>query len=624
MKEIQGTSNKYLDINLTDKTWSVYTVSMDDLKNYIGGKGIGLKIYYDRLKDRMKEVNPMGPENLLVFANGVFLTTGAPCSGRFEVITKSPLTGFMVGSSCGGPFGEACKTAGWDGVIISGKADKPTVIRFDDENVIFEDAGNLWGMNTHTTQKELHMGPREGAAVIGPAGENGVLYANVCSGHRFAGRGGVGAVMGAKNLKAVVARGKQYRYVPINREKFDKAMKKAKKHLLRNEMIKGFRDYGTNANVRKGIDYGYSPVHNFRDRYNPKTEATTGEVMAQKYQTRHSTCRYCTVLCGHKGHYPDGVIRQIPEYETNGVFGSNIENYDTDKIGVWNDIMNDMGMDTISAGVTISWAMEAGERGIRKTELSFENHDNISQVLEDIAYKRGEGAELALGSKRLSEKYGGRDYAIHVKGLEMAAYDPRASWGHGLGYAVTNKGGCHLGSYVISLEVLLGFMPAKITLGKASWVVFMEDIFSGLNSLQTCLFTSMALMTEPVIPKYMPLLVLNVSTVMNPKLAQMLMNWSVYSDLFSAITGVKMNQWQFLRAGQRITKLERYMDVLMGMKPSDDTLPNRFVKETETKFPDKSVVPIEKMVKSYYRARKYDPATAGPRIKDLQKLGIPV
>ncbi len=624
MKTILGTSNKYLDINLTNKTWSIHQASQDDLKNFLGGKGLGIKIFYDRLKDKLANVDPLGPDNLLIFANGVLLTTGAPCSARFEVITKSPLTGYMVASSCGGPFGEACKTAGWDGVIISGRAEKPQVVRFDDKEVIFEDAGDLWGAGTHSIQESLRLTPKEGAAVIGPAGENKVFYANICSGHRFAGRGGVGAVMGAKNLKALVARGKEYRCLPVNQEKFNRTLKKAKTHILRGPMTKGYKAFGTNMNTRYGMESGFSPVRNFRDRYSPKTEAITGQAMAQKYKTRHSTCRYCSILCGHKGIYPDGRMRQIPEYETTGLFGSNIENYDTDKIALWNDIMNEMGMDTISAGGTIAWAMEAGEKGLRKTELSFDNHDNIGRILEDIAYRRGEGAELAEGSKRLSEKYGGKDFAIHTKGLEIAAYDPRACWGHGLSYAVHNKGGCHLGSYLVGLEVFLGYMPTQTSLGKASWVVFCEDIFASINSLQTCLFTAFSIMTEPIIPKYMPRPVLKVATILNPKMSQLLMNWSAYSDFFSAITGIPMNQWQFKKAGERINKLERYMNVKMGQKPSEDTLPDRFTKEAVTKYPVAAVVPIEKMVKQYYRIRKYDPQTSGPDEKDLKKLGIMV
>ncbi len=624
MKEIKGTSNKYLDINLTERIWQVYEVSRDDLKNYLGGKGLGIKIYFDRLKACLKEVDPLGAENLLIFSNGVLLSTGAPCSARFEVITKSPLTGLMAASSCGGPLGEACKTAGWDGIIVSGRAEKPTVIRLDSQEVLFEDAANLWGQGTKATQEALGMGVREGAAVIGPAGENRVPYANICSGHRFAGRGGMGAVMGSKNLKAIVARGKVYKYVPVLGDMFDRTRKKAKAHILRNEITKAYRAFGTNANVRHGMRSGYSPVRNFRDRYSPKIESTSGEAMAARYKTRHSTCRYCSILCGHKGRYPDGKVRQVPEYETVGLFGSNIENYDPDKIGIWNDIMNELGMDTISAGGAIAWAMEAGEKGVRKTELTFENHDNIPQVLEDIAYRRGEGADLAEGVRWMSEKYGGKAFAIHAKGLEIAAYDPRAAWGHGLSLAVHNKGGCHLGSYLIGMEVLMGYLPQYTTLGKHEWVAFLEDIHTGINSLQGCLFTAFGIMTEPMIPKYLPRFALNAAMMFTPKTSMILMNWSVYSRFFWAITGIRLTQWDFRRAGERINKLERYMNVQMGMQPEDDSLPDRFTQEAVTKFPKKSVVPIEKMVQCYYKVRKYDSSSGGPGKAHLRKLGIPV
>ncbi len=624
MKEILGPSNKYLDIDLTNKTWRVYDVDPLDLKNYIGGKGLGLKIFFDRLKGRLGEVDALDPDNLLIFSNGVLLTTGAPCSARFEVITKSPQTGMMVASSCGGPFGEASKTAGWDGVIISGKADKPTTIRFNDSEVVFEDASELWGMGTHHVQEELKLSIKEGAAVIGPAGENKVLYSNICSGHRFAGRGGVGAVMGSKNLKAIVAQGQDYKTVPVDPEMFEKTRKRAHTYITRNQMTKGVRAFGTNMNVQIGIDTGFSPVRNFKDRYNPKTAQTTGEVMAERYKTRHSTCRYCTVLCGHKGHYPDGKLRQIPEYETIGLFGSNIENYDPDIIGVWNDQMNDMGMDTISAGGTIAWAMEAKENGIYDTELEFGRVDNISRFIDDIAHRRGQGDELADGSMRLANKYGGQDYAIHAKGLEIAAYDPRASWGHGLSYAVHNKGGCHLGSYLVAMEILMGFMPPFVTINKHQWVAFLEDIFTGINSLQSCLFTSFAILTEPPVPKYLPKFALNIAMIGTPRISMMLMSWNVYSRFFWSITGIKMTQWDFKHAGERINKLERYMNCQMGMKPEMDTLPKRFTHEAKTKWHKDSVVPIEKMVKSYYKTRKYDPATGGPCEADLRKIGIPV
>jgi aldehyde:ferredoxin oxidoreductase len=620
MQKIKGTSNRYLDINLTDQSWSVYTVSHEDLSAYLGAKGLALKIYHDRFpKDQLNKIDPLGAENLLIFSMGVMLSTGVPSSARFEVVTKSPLTGLMVGSSCGGPFGEACKTAGWDGAIISGKANEPLMIKLDNNGVSFEPAGTLWGQGTQATQEMLKLTREEGAAVIGPAGENGVLYANICSGHRFAGRGGVGTVMGAKNLKAIVASGKKVRYEAVLPGKFTANRDKARKYVKRNWMTKAYSAYGTNSNVRYGIKGGFSPVHNFRDRYHPDTEMTSGETIAEKYKTKQSGCRQCPILCGHKGTYPDGKTRIIPEYETTGMFGSNIDNYDTDLIGYWNELLNELGMDSISAGGTLAWAMEAGEKGLRKTALEFGKSANIEKILNDIAYQKGEGKELSLGTKRLSAKYGGKNFAIQVKGMECAAYDPRASWGHGLGTAVHNKGGCHLGSYLISLEHQFGYMPRHTALSKAHWVVFMEDIFTAVNSLQVCIFSVFGILTEPPIPKYLPKFVLNVATMLMPKAAIALMDWSILSTYFWSITGIKMSKWDLLHAGKRINRLERWMNVQMGMKKEDDTLPDRFTQEKETAYPGKNtVVPIHKMVKKYYRLRRYTD-TGGPLDQDIKE-----
>ena len=614
-------SNRYIDIDLNRGRWSVYEVNQSDLKNYIGGKGLALKIYYDRFgEEGLGSIDALGPENLLIFSMGVMLGTGAPCSGRFEVLARSPLTGMMLGSSCGGYFGETCKTAGWDGIIISGKAVDPTVLRIDKDGASFEPAGDLWGMGTGEVQDALMLGPRDGAAVIGPAGENLVPYANICCGHRFAGRGGAGAVMGSKNLKALVARGKDFRFEAVHPGDFARTVKKAKKFIVRNSLTKGYRAYGTNMNVRLAMKKGFSPVYNFRDRYHPETERTSGEAMAGRYLTRHSTCRHCSILCGHKGHYPDGAIRQIPEYETTGMFGSNIGNFDPDLIGLWNESMNRLGLDTISAGGSIAWAMEAGEKGLRDTELRFGRTENIAGILEDIAYRRGEGDDLAEGSRRLSEKYGGTEFAIHVKGLEIAAYDPRSAWGHGLSYAVYNKGGCHLGSYMIGLEQTMGYIPPHTTMGKADWVVFFEDLYTGMNSLQTCQFTTFGVISENPIPKFLPKFLLKMVTPILPKLAISLMDWSLLSRYFRDITGIPMNKWDFLRAGERITKLERRMNVRMGSKREDDTLPDRFLTEKETPYPGKdTVVPLEKMVKRYYKLRGYG-KDGGPGEADLRRL----
>lgn len=620
MISVKGLSSRYLEIDLSRRSWKVYQISEEDLKMYLGGKGVGLKLFYDRVED-LADLDPLGAENILCFSMGALLGTGASCSGRFAGVTKSPLTGIMLSSSCGGPFGEACKTAGWDGVLIRGRASVPLLLRIDETGAYFEDAADLWGLDTTETRERLGLTVREGELVIGPAGEHKVLFANIRSGDRFLGRGGMGAVMGSKNLKGIVARGKSHTIVPALPKLFEKTRRRAMKYANRNKMTRRYREFGTNANMRYGKQYGFAPVYNFRDRYDDRLDQVSGEAMAKRYSTRHSGCRYCSVLCGHKGSYPDGKARQIPEYETVGMFGPNIGNFDPDKIGRWNDLMNRLGMDSISAGSTIAWAMEARERKIRPSELRFDSFGGIEKILKDIAYRRGEGSELAEGTRRLSAYYGGEEFACQVKGLEMAAYDPRASWGQGLTFAVTNRGGCHLGSYMVAPENMLRFLKPDTTRSKAAWTVFFEDLYSAVNSLQTCMFTVFSIILEPPAARLTPRPLLGFFMQNLPKAAQLVMNWSILSSYFTSVTGVPISQKEFLRAGKRVQVLERYMNTVMGISARDDTLPERFLIESETRYFKKGVVDIETMVQQYYDVRGYS-KNGLPPDELLKKLGI--
>lgn len=621
MQTITGPSNRILEINCTEKTWKVSSVEKNDLEDYLGGKGLGLKIFYDRFGKNLSNLDALGPENILCIMTGVLAGSGAPCSARFSGITKSPLTEIMVTSSCGGPFGIALRTAGYDGVLFSGRSEEPLLVEIFPDRVDFLSAAALAGKTTMETQESLGMKNKDGALAIGPAGENLVKYANIASGHRFFGRGGMGAVMGSKNLKAVVARGGEYKIEPVLPEMFKKVKKKANVYLKRNSFVESYKKYGTPANVNFGIEAGFLPVRNFRDRTHGDAHSLTGEEMAERFATKHSTCVPCSILCGHKGTYPDGKVRQIPEYETVGVLGPNIGNFDPVILAQWNERINELGMDTISLGVTLGWAMEAAEKGIRPSSLSFGDPKGIIDIIEDIAYRRGEGRDLADGTRCLSGKYGGTDYAIHVKGLELAAYDPRAGWGQGLNYAVANRGGCHLNAYPIGQEAIFKFLNPYTAKAKARWVDFFENLFSALNSLQTCQFTAFGYILEPPVAKYTPKPFLKIFMGHFPRMTMLLLDYSVLSRFFWAITGIKLPMNTFLAAGRRTHVLERYMNTLMGINIKDDTLPERFLKEGKTAHPVDSVVPIETLRRDYYRVKGYD-FQGLPLEKTLIRLGI--
>ncbi|MBC2709962.1 MAG: aldehyde ferredoxin oxidoreductase family protein [Desulfosarcina sp.] len=619
MKTIVGTSNRIIEINLSTGQVTDFQVGDDDRRRYLGGKGLGLKLLYDRMD---RGIDPLGEQNHLAFMMGVLMGTGAPCTGRFSAITKSPLTGIMLHSSCGGPFGMAYKTAGYDGLLITGKAPAPVVIDIDESGARITDGTAIWGLDTHETQNRLNPDGKAGILAIGPAGENRVLIANVASGHRFLGRGGMGAVMGAKNLKAIVARGKAYKIVPTNQKLFAKAKKRAAGYIENNPVTSdNYRNYGTSSHVNWCNDSGILPVKNFQGGSHPQADQVSGETMRQRYNAKPSTCKPCSIMCGHKGTFADGSVHQIPEYETVGLLGPNLDIFDPDAITAFSDRCGLLGMDTISAGAVLAWCMEAGEKGLITTDLKFGVAEGIAQALDDMALRRGFGDEMANGTRMLSKHYGGSDFAIQVKGLEMPAYDPRGSWGQGLAYAVANRGACHLSATTFALEVAFGFLNPYTTRPKARFVKFFENLYAAVNSLHTCQFTSYAYVLEPPIVKYTPKFLLSLTMQYLPATAIMLMDISVFSKLWRSVTGLRLNQWQMLKAGARIHVLERYMNTGEGISRKDDTLPRRFLTEGRGCDDKQRTVPLQPMLNAYYRLRGYDPQGI-PTEKTLKRLGI--
>ncbi|MEN8211933.1 MAG: aldehyde ferredoxin oxidoreductase family protein [Thermodesulfobacteriota bacterium] len=617
MKQIKGTSNKILEVNLETQTHETYEVTSQERKLYLGAKGLGLKLLYDRMTPGK---DPLGPDNIIAFMPGVLMGTGGPSSGRFDAITKSPLTGIMVTSSCGGPFGLALKTAGWDGIIIKGKAKSSLYLDITEHGVEYKDASNLWGMEIPDTQAVLD-DKKAKSVVIGPAGENLVRYANVASGHRFLGRGGLGAVMGSKNLKAVRATGGAYTIKPSNPAQFKKIKTKANKYISQNNYTGNiYQKFGTSANVQPNIDAGILPINNFQTSQHEKANQVTGENIAKNHDTKHHTCKPCTIRCGHKGNFKTGNI-PVPEYETIGLMGTSLGIFDINIIAQFNQVCSRLGLDTISAGGTLAWVMEAASKGLIESDLKFGTSDGIINALEDIASMKDFGAKMAMGTKALSLEYGGMDFAIHVKGMEMAAYDPRGSFGHGLAYAVANRGGCHLSSYLVAQEVYFNLLKADSTYGKAVWVKFFEDLTCCINCLQTCQFTMFAFLMESPLTKYTPDFLLGILMQYVPMAAIPLVDFSIYNKLWNCVTGINLSNAEFIKAGERVHVLERYMNTREGISRHDDTLPERLLKQGRDSDPHKKVVPLDKMLPQYYKLRGYD-KDGIPLPKTLKKLGI--
>lgn len=617
MDDISGTSNRILEIDVTDKTFKKIDIPEKYRKTYIGGKGLALKLLYDRLTPG---TDPLGSENIFIVTTGVLIGTGAPNSSRFSAVTKSPLTGIITSSSCGGPFGNALKTSGWDGIIVKGSSVDPIYLKLDSSGVKFINCPELRGVNTGTVSEKLEK-EGEGSLVIGPAGENRVLYANIASGSRFLGRGGMGAVLGSKNIKAIVARGSEFRIIPKNKNMFKKISKRGFDYIRKNHFsYELYRKFGTLMHTNSNNISGILPVRNFSDGRSSEAYRISGEYVKENHKTLFHSCKNCTILCGHKGEFK-GKITSVPEYETTALLGSNLGIFDIEKISEWNDICSDMGMDTISTGGTLAYIMEAIEKGLIDYPLKFGSSDNIKNTLYDIAYKRGFGAEIALGTRKLSEKYGGREFAMEIKGLELSGYDPRGSIGMGLNYAVANRGACHLSSSIFGLEITTGLLNPKSIKGKHIIVKFFEDLFSAINSLHTCQFTTYAYLLETPFIKFTPFPILKFFMSNFPSLAIKFLDASIYSGLWSSITGIKLSNSEFLKAGERVHILERLMNTREGIRKEDDTLPAKILLNRRESIKEDKPFPLKKMLKKYYKIRKYN-REGIPTKKILLKLGI--
>ena len=614
---IHGTSNKVLSVNLTDQSHYMITIKPEDREKYLGGKGLGLKLLFDMMH---LDVDPLGAENYIAFMMGVLMGTNAPCSGRFDAITKSPLTGLMTSSSCGGPFGMALKTSGFDGLLITGKSKKPVYLTINSKGVSFHSARTLWG-KTISEAQEIIKNKGNGSLVIGPAGENLVRFANIASGHRYLGRGGLGAVLGSKNCKAIVAFGDEYKIKPIKENLFNKYRKKALTFINKNIITSdSYRMYGTAANVMLNNKGGILPVRNFTEGKHGDAHLVSGESFKEKYNTKFNTCKPCSILCGHKGFIDKKEIK-IPEYETIGLFGPNLQVFNKEAIIEWNDLCSDLGMDTISTAGVIAWAMEATEKKLIKSKLLFGKTEGVSTVIKNIAQQKGLGKDLAQGVRSCSDKYGGKDFAMHVKGLEFPGYDPRGSVGQGLSYAVANRGACHLASSMFAIEVFFNLMDPVKTAGKPYIVSFNENVYSAVNSLHICQFTAFAFELEAFVVKYTPNFLLKIFMTRVPFLAVKFINLAYWAKLWQGVTGVTCNGRKFLNAGERIQVLERYMNTLIGVSRKDDTLPGRMLVEFRKADYTKQTVPLDGMLDEYYKIRGYD-VNGIPKLKTLKKFGI--
>ncbi len=628
-----GYMGKVLMVDLTTETVTEYPWSDEQRELYLGGKIMAARILCDHLTGKEE---PLSEENWIVIATGPLTGTGAPSTARFDVSALSPQTGILASSNCGGSFGFHLKKAGIDALILKGKCKCHRWIEISDGEFTFHDADDLWGMKTGPCQEkltELTGKKKLGRLVIGPAGENLVKYAGIVSDERSAGRTGLGSVMGWKNLKAITVWGTKT--VPIaNKEKSQAWIKKwvtyLQKHPLTGEQLPRM---GTAGLVSSMQMRGLLSTKNYSQGQFEDFEMVSGERLAEEFNITNKGCLTCPIRCARSVRVQGQAVKG-PELETLGLLGGNICNNDLQKILDWNYELDELGMDTISAANTIAWAMEANEKGLWDCGLEFGKTENLSQVFEDIAYRRGIGNELAEGSKRLSEKYGGKEFAMHAKGLELAAYEPRRAVGQGLGYAVSNRGGCHLnGGYLVIVEGLGLFADPQTPKAKADFTMMFQDLMETISASGQCLFTSYAffpgfLLTKPngVITKVVNWAVPHVGwavRIMNkyPRMLALHLPVFHHTKMIQLSLGMKMNLGRYLEIGERGYNMERLVNTRFGISAENDKLPKRLTDTPQDPNDPKTKIPLETLKKTYYQARGWD-KNGIPTEKTLRHLKI--
>ena len=618
-------SGKAAFIDLSKGEISDMPLSKDDYDDFLGGKGLAAKIFYSTLN---KKVEAFSEENLIVITTSPLNETFAPSASRFNISTISPLTGLLTSSNCGGNFGRSLRRTGYAALVISGTAPEKTYIRIDDDKIELLDASDMWGKNTSQSQEMMSPGD---TLAIGIAGENLVRYACVASRERASGRGGVGAVFGFKQLKGIVVKSK-YNSTTTSEEFKNLSQKWITKLLSHPITGDQLPKMGTSALLQKMQHAELLATKNYQKSQFDKFEDISGETLTKKHLVKNSGCISCPIRCGRIVEYEGRKIKG-PEIETLVMLGSNLENNDMGSIIRLNHLCDEYGIDTISFGGSVGFAMELNEKGLWDNGLKFGDTESLDALFEQVVNREGIGDDIAEGVMRMSEKYGGREFAMHVKGMELPAYDPRSAQGMGLGYATSNRGACHLnGGFTVALEGLDLRVNGRTTHGKAALTVLSQDIMEAISASGSCLFTLYASYPAIFIKNPNNIFV-RIKCAAIPYFGGLMRLLHNHSGLFrinlprllphpyaiKLITGNNMDIGRFIRAGERIYNIERLVNIRQGLKDGD-TLPNR-LKSPLHKKSGQRVVELNRMLKKYYRIRGWD-AHGVPKKRRLKKLKL--
>ncbi len=611
-----GWNKKVLKVNLTTGNISSEPISEKVLKNFLGGRGINIKALYDTTN---KNTDPLGPDNPLIFGTGPLTGTIVPSSGRHNITAKSPLTGILGDSNSGGFWGAELKQAGYDQIIVTGKAERPVYLKIINEKVEICNAEHLWGKNVWETEKLFKENLADNdiqIASIGQAGENLVKISGIMNNlSRAAGRTGMGAVMGSKKLKAVVVRGSKGIKV-YDVKGFSESVEEMVKDIYSSPYYEARSIFGTTMLLNLNNRLGNLPYRNSQGAYYHEAEKISGELLYKKHVTKLKACFSCPVHCSRYYKVKSGPFAgtqgEGPEYETLVSFGSGCDNSNLESILYINNLCNQYGLDTISTGAVISFAMECYEKGLIKKEnandldLSWGNYKAIIDLVEKISNNeqlaqtdkeipqkllKNLGSILAEGVKKASEYIpNSGKYALEIKGLEVAAQGVRGIKAMGLGWAIASRGADHLRAFPIAesqwsekdAEEVFGTKEVANRFaykGKAQLVKWSEEFSAVTDCLEMCKIVAMPLK----------------------------LSMANFAKITSTLTGIKFSEQDLFTIGERIVNLERMYNLKMGLTYKEDRVPDRFKLEPVPEGNSKGeTIDIDKMLPEYYQLRGWN------------------
>jgi len=594
-------NKKLLEINLTNNTINDRKLKEEALRNYLSGSGLAAKLLYDELQPHL---SPLHPDSPLLFFSGLLTGTFIPTASKLSVCAKSPLTGIWNEATVGGKWGAELKFCGYEGIIIIGKAEKPVYLYITPKEIKIKDAQEVWGQDTyHTSQylKEKHDSEIK-IASIGQAGENLVNISSIvidAPHYRLAGRGGLGAVMGSKKLKAIVVKGNLKPSVknPLTL----KEILKADHQNIRN-YTKGLHQLGTAGSVEVREYTGDLPIKNFARSRWQEASKITGQVIIDTLFKKHYACFACPIACGKevKIKTPPFVVHS-PEYETVAAFGSLCLNDNLDSIVEANDLCNRYGIDTISFGISVAFAMEAHEKGFLNQKdfeginLEWGNSRAIIKLIHQVAKNEGPGRLLGQGVRLFSKKVGknSEEFAIHAKGLELPLHDPRAYTGMALSYATANRGGCHLESLSYAIESGIPLEDLGYGEDNKELVIKLQNYMNVFNALGLCKFLLFGRIGPTKVVEWL-----------------------------NQVTGWNLTPAELLTIGERLHNLKRMYNVRLGINRKDDILPPRLLHLARNDGMAAGVLPeLDKMLEEYYRLRGWD-ENGIPRKEKLKQLNL--